>query len=100
MLQVVNEANIGPVTAFRLYPDGMNWQAEQAGHYTQDQIEHINGMNASFLKLSEKVEMKYSMVTQRVSARLARVIQHNRFRLQRQNSSPFHLTRRQTISLI
>ena len=51
MLQVVNESNIGPVTAFRLYPDGMNWQAEQAGHYTQDQIEHINGINASFFEI-------------------------------------------------
>ncbi|MEK5232601.1 pyridoxal-dependent decarboxylase [Lysinibacillus sp. FSL K6-0232] len=51
MLQVVNAPNIGPVTAFRLYPEGLNWQAEQAGHYTQDQIEHINAMNASFFEI-------------------------------------------------
>lgn len=51
MLQVVNEANIGPVTAFRLYPTGFNWASEQAGHYTQDQIEYTNGLNASFFEI-------------------------------------------------
>lgn len=51
MLQVVNEANIGPVTAFRLYPTGLNWASEQAGHYTQDQIEYTNGLNASFFEI-------------------------------------------------
>lgn len=51
LLQVVNATTIGPVTAFRLYPDGLNWQSEQAGHYTQDQIEHINAMNASFFEI-------------------------------------------------
>ncbi|HAU33330.1 MAG TPA: aspartate aminotransferase family protein, partial [Lysinibacillus sp.] len=50
-LQVVNEMNIGPVTAFRLYPDGLNWQAEQAGHYSQDQIERINAINASLFEI-------------------------------------------------
>lgn len=51
MLQVVNGTNIGPVTAFRLYPDGYNWHTEQAGRYTQDQIEYINAINASFFEI-------------------------------------------------
>lgn len=51
MLQVVNGMNIGPVTAFRLYPDGYNWHTEQAGRYTQDQIEYINAINASFFEI-------------------------------------------------
>ncbi|MFJ5789434.1 pyridoxal phosphate-dependent decarboxylase family protein [Lysinibacillus sp. NPDC097162] len=51
MLQVVNEANIGPVTAYRLYPKGFDWASEQAGNYTQDQIEYINGLNASFFEI-------------------------------------------------
>jgi glutamate/tyrosine decarboxylase-like PLP-dependent enzyme len=51
MLQVVNESNIGPVTAFRLYPEGFNWKSEQSGSYTQDQIEYINGLNASLFEI-------------------------------------------------
>lgn len=51
MLQVVNESNIGPVTAFRLYPEGLNWNSEQSGSYTQDQIEYINGLNASLFEI-------------------------------------------------
>ncbi|MGN4124432.1 pyridoxal phosphate-dependent decarboxylase family protein [Lysinibacillus sphaericus] len=51
MLQVVNEANIGPVTAYRLYPKDFNWASEQAGSYTQDQIEYINAINASFFEI-------------------------------------------------
>lgn len=51
MLQVVNETNIGPVTAFRLYPEGYNWHTEQAGGYRQDQIEYINAMNASLFEI-------------------------------------------------
>lgn len=51
MLQVVNDANIGPVTAYRLYPKGFDWANEQAGNYTQDQIEYINGLNASFFEI-------------------------------------------------
>jgi len=51
MLQVVNETNIGPVTAFRLYPEGYNWHTEQAGSYRQDQIEYINAINASLFEI-------------------------------------------------
>ena len=51
MLQVVNETNIGPVTAFRLYPEGYNWHTEQAGGYSQDQIEYINAINASLFEI-------------------------------------------------
>ncbi len=51
MIQVVNEANIGPVTAYRLYPKDFNWASEQAGSYTQDQLEYINAINASLFEI-------------------------------------------------
>ncbi|MET4560391.1 L-2,4-diaminobutyrate decarboxylase [Lysinibacillus parviboronicapiens] len=51
MIQVVNEANIGPVTAYRLYPKDFNWASEQAGSYTQVQLEYINAINASLFEI-------------------------------------------------
>ncbi|QDP99372.1 aspartate aminotransferase family protein [Lysinibacillus fusiformis] len=51
MLQVINASNIGPVTAFRLYPKDFNWASEQAGNYTQDQLESINAINASLFEI-------------------------------------------------
>ncbi|HWI48494.1 MAG TPA: aspartate aminotransferase family protein, partial [Rummeliibacillus sp.] len=53
-LQVVNPTNIGPITAFRLYPNGLNWEAEQAGTYTVSEIENINTLNSSLFEVLGK----------------------------------------------
>ncbi len=53
-LQVVNVTNIGPITAFRLYPDGFNWKTEQAGKYTESEIETINKLNSDLFEILGK----------------------------------------------
>ncbi|MGX9133337.1 pyridoxal phosphate-dependent decarboxylase family protein [Rummeliibacillus sp. JY-2-4R] len=53
-LQVVNVTNIGPITAFRLYPDSFNWIAEQAGKYTESEIETINRLNSDLFEILGK----------------------------------------------
>ncbi|WP_391118988.1 pyridoxal phosphate-dependent decarboxylase family protein [Psychrobacillus sp. L3] len=53
-LQVVNEPNIGPVTAYRYYSVGLNWQGEQSGNYTLAQVQEINALNASLFEVLGK----------------------------------------------
>lgn len=50
-LQVVNPHNIGPVTAFRYYPEGNGWAHEQAGLKTTAQIEAVNKVNSQLFEI-------------------------------------------------
>lgn len=53
-VDVVNETNIGPITAFRLYPNEYNWRDEQAGCYKVSEIEMINTLNSSLFEVLGK----------------------------------------------
>lgn len=53
-VDVVNETNIGPITAFRLYPNKYNWRDEQAGCYKVSEIEMINTLNSSLFEVLGK----------------------------------------------
>lgn len=53
-VDVVNETNIGPITAFRLYPNKYNWRDEQAGCYKVSKIEMINTLNSSLFEVLGK----------------------------------------------
>lgn len=53
-LHVVNPTNIGPITAFRLYPDNYNWEAEQNGTYKVTEIEKINTLNSALFEVLGK----------------------------------------------
>jgi L-2,4-diaminobutyrate decarboxylase len=53
-LYVVNESNIGPITAYRYYEKGLNWRDEQAGLYSLAQVKEINALNSSLFEVLGK----------------------------------------------
>ncbi|MFJ7734763.1 pyridoxal phosphate-dependent decarboxylase family protein [Lysinibacillus sp. NPDC097287] len=50
-LEVVNPHNIGPVTVFRYYPTGFDWDKEQGGLMTKEQITHVNQLNNQLFEI-------------------------------------------------
>lgn len=50
-VSVVNDSNIGPVTAFRLYPKGLDWSQEKTGTFTLEQVQAINNLNQSLFEI-------------------------------------------------
>ena len=53
-LQLVNEPNIGPITAYRFYSKGLDWKSEQSGKYTIEQVQEINALNSSLFEVLGK----------------------------------------------
>lgn len=53
-LYVVNEPNIGPITAYRYYEKGSNWRDEQAGRYSLAKVKEINALNSSLFEVLGK----------------------------------------------
>ncbi|TYR79968.1 aspartate aminotransferase family protein [Priestia megaterium] len=50
-ISITNNENIGPITTFRLYKDAVQWELEQNGNLTREQIQQTNELNYQLFEI-------------------------------------------------